>query len=63
MIGAAHAGWRGALAGVVEATVEAMIERGAVRERVVAVIGPCIAQASYEVGPELLTQFTDYDAG
>jgi polyphenol oxidase len=63
VIGAAHAGWRGALAGVVEATVAAMIERGAVRERVVAVIGPCIAQASYEVGPELLTRFTDHDAG
>ena len=62
VIGAAHAGWRGALAGVVEATVEAMVERGAARERVVAVIGPCIAKASYEVGPELLTQFTDYDA-
>jgi polyphenol oxidase len=63
MIGAAHAGWRGALAGVIEATVEAMAERGAVRERTVAVVGPCIAQASYEVGPELLTRFTDHDPG
>ena len=61
VIGAAHAGWRGALAGVIEATVEAMVERGAVRERTVAAIGPCIAQASYEVGPELLTRFTDQD--
>jgi YfiH family protein len=61
VIGAAHAGWRGALAGIIEATVEAMAERGAVRERTVAAVGPCIAQASYEVGPELLTQFTDHD--
>ena len=61
VIGAAHAGWRGALAGVVEATVEAMVERGAVRARTVAAIGPCIAQGSYEVGPELLTRFTDDD--
>ena len=61
VIGAAHAGWRGALAGVIEATVEAMAERGAVRERTVAVIGPCIAQAYYEVGPELLTRFTEED--
>ncbi|HEX6114736.1 MAG TPA: peptidoglycan editing factor PgeF [Geminicoccaceae bacterium] len=63
VIGAAHAGWRGALAGVVEATVEAMVERGAVRERTVAAIGPCIAQASYEVGPELLTRFAEEDPG
>ena len=63
VIGAAHAGWRGALAGVIEATVEAMAERGAVRERTVAVVGPCIAQASYEVGPELLTRFTEEDPG
>jgi polyphenol oxidase len=61
VIGAAHAGWRGALAGVIEATIEAMIERGAVRERTVAAVGPCIAQASYEVGPELLTRFTAHD--
>lgn len=63
VIGAAHAGWRGALAGVIEATVEAMVDRGAVRERTVAAIGPCIAQGSYEVGPELLTRFTDHDPG
>ena len=61
VIGAAHAGWRGALAGVIEATVKTMVDRGAVRERTVAAIGPCIAQASYEVGPELLTRFTDHD--
>jgi polyphenol oxidase len=62
VIGAAHAGWRGALAGVIEATVETMVARGAARERTFAAIGPCIAQASYEVGPELLTRFIDHDA-
>jgi YfiH family protein len=63
VIGAAHAGWRGALAGVIEATVEAMVARGAARERTRAAIGPCIAQASYEVGPELLARFTEEDPG
>jgi YfiH family protein len=58
VIGAAHAGWRGALAGVIEATVEAMVGLGAAPARLVAAIGPCIAQPSYEVGPELLTRFT-----
>ncbi|HSA82356.1 MAG TPA: peptidoglycan editing factor PgeF [Geminicoccaceae bacterium] len=53
VIGAAHAGWRGALAGVVEATVEAMVSLGARPERISAAVGPCIAQASYEVGPDL----------
>jgi polyphenol oxidase len=61
VIGAAHAGWRGALAGVIEATVEAMVGLGAVRDHIRAAIGPCIAQESYEVGPELLTRFTDHD--
>jgi hypothetical protein len=58
VIGAAHAGWRGARAGVLEATVRAMVELGAAPERMAAAIGPCIAQASYEVGPELLRRFT-----
>jgi purine-nucleoside/S-methyl-5'-thioadenosine phosphorylase / adenosine deaminase len=53
VIGAAHAGWRGALAGVVEATVEAMVNLGARPERICAAVGPCIAQVSYEVGPDL----------
>jgi hypothetical protein len=61
VIGAAHAGWRGALAGVIEATVEAMVLLGAARARVVAAIGPCIAQPSYEVGPELLARFRAED--
>lgn len=63
VIGAAHAGWRGALAGVIEATADAMVELGAVRARLRGAIGPCIAQASYEVGPELLAQFRAEDPG
>jgi polyphenol oxidase len=51
VIGAAHAGWRGAVTGVLEATLAAMVELGA--QRITAVIGPCIHQASYEVGAEL----------
>jgi YfiH family protein len=57
VIGAVHAGWRGALAGVIEATVQAMVGLGAAPERIRAAVGPCIAQASYEVGPELLGAF------
>jgi polyphenol oxidase len=53
VIGAAHAGWRGAVAGVLEATLAAMAALGAGPERVVAVVGPCIAQASYEVAADL----------
>ncbi len=53
VVGAAHAGWRGALAGVLEATVAAMTALGARKARIAAAIGPCIAQASYEVGADL----------
>lgn len=53
VIGAAHAGWRGALAGVLEATVACMERLGARRARMAAAIGPCIAQASYEVASDL----------
>jgi len=53
VIGAAHAGWRGAVAGVLEATVAAMEGIGARRGRIAAAIGPCIGQASYEVGADL----------
>ena len=53
VIGAAHAGWRGAVAGVLEATLAAMTALGAVLGRVTAAIGPCIQQSSYEVGPDL----------
>jgi YfiH family protein len=57
VIGAAHAGWKGALTGVVEATVAAMERLGARRGDVVAALGPCIGRASYEVGPELVAAF------
>ncbi len=53
VIGAAHAGWRGAVAGVLEATLDAMARLGARPERVSAAIGPCIGQASYEVADDL----------
>jgi len=61
VIGAAHAGWRGALAGIAEAAVAAMERLGARRERIVAVLGPSISQANYEVGPELVARFTAAD--
>jgi len=57
VIGAAHAGWRGALDGVLEATVDAMEALGARRENIRAVIGPTISQRAYEVGPEFLDDF------
>jgi YfiH family protein len=53
VVGAAHAGWRGAVAGVLEATLAAMKACGAMPERITAAVGPCIAQASYEVGADL----------
>ena len=61
VIGAAHAGWRGAVDGVLEATIEAMEALGANRTDIVAVIGPTISQAAYEVGPEFLDRFRDED--
>ena len=63
VIGAAHAGWRGALDGVLEATVDAMETLGAARGNIRAVIGPSISQAAYEVGPELLDDFVADDPG
>jgi YfiH family protein len=57
VIGAAHAGWRGALAGVLDATVQAMAALGASPPRICAGVGPCIARASYEVGPEFPARF------
>jgi YfiH family protein len=62
VIGAAHGGWRGALAGVMEATVVAMTRLGARAERIRAGIGPCIGQPSYEVGPEFERAFAEADA-
>ena len=61
VVGAAHGGWRGALAGVMEATVAAMTRLGARTERIRAGIGPCIGQASYEVGPEFERTFAVAD--
>lgn len=61
VIGAVHAGWRGALAGVLEATVEAMRRLGAETSRIAAVIGPCIAQKSYEVGEDLRSAVVEQD--
>lgn len=63
VIGAAHAGWRGALDGVLEATVAAMQALGAKAETTVAVIGPTISQRAYEVGPEFLDAFLADDPG
>ena len=57
VIGAAHAGWKGAVAGITDATIAAMEKLGAKRERIVAVIGPTIGLTSYEVGPELVAVF------
>ena len=57
VIGAAHAGWKGALAGVTDATIAAMEALGANRTRIAAAIGPCIAQASYEVGLDFVARF------
>ena len=62
VIGAAHAGWTGALTGVLEATVAAMEGLGAERNGIVAAIGPMIRQPSYEVGSEFVTRFLDADA-
>ncbi|MCX7567001.1 peptidoglycan editing factor PgeF [Sulfitobacter sp. F26169L] len=61
VIGAAHAGWRGALDGVLDATLEAMESLGATRENTTAIIGPTISQRAYEVGPEFLESFLDID--
>ena len=63
VIGAAHAGWRGTLLGILEATLDAMEALGARRENTVAVIGPAISQRAYEVGPEFLDEFMGVDPG
>ncbi len=61
VIGAAHAGWRGARDGVLEATLLAMEALGATRARITAVIGPAISQAAYEVSPDFAQGFLDDD--
>ena len=63
VIGAAHGGWRGALNGVVDATISWMAALGAERPRIRAAIGPCIARRSYEVGPEFPQPFVAEDPG
>ena len=61
VVGAAHTGWRGLLAGVLESTVEAMEALGAERRRIHAALGPAIGRKSYEVGPEFPAPFLDAD--
>ena len=63
VVAAAHAGWRGALTGVIEATLDAMERSGAERGRIVAALGPIIRQPNYEVGPEFVARFAATDAG
>lgn len=63
VVGAAHAGWKGALGGIVHSTVTAMEALGARPARTVAVVGPCIAQASYEVGADFQSRFDHHDPG
>jgi purine-nucleoside/S-methyl-5'-thioadenosine phosphorylase / adenosine deaminase len=61
VVGAAHAGWRGALTGVIEATLAAMEALGAKRSRIAAALGPTIRQPNYEVGPEFIERFLAAD--
>lgn len=61
VVGAAHAGWKGALGGVLEAVLDAMTALGAEHGRIVATVGPAISQRAYEVGPEFVEQFLDED--
>lgn len=63
VVGAAHAGWRGAAGGVIAGTVSAMQDLGARPERIAAAVGPCIAQASYEVGEDMRAAFAAEDRG
>lgn len=63
VIGAAHAGWRGAFTGVIEATVAAMEKLGADRGRIAVALGPVISQPNYEVGAEFVERFVAADAG
>ena len=62
VVGAAHAGWKGALTGILEATVAAMEGLGARRDRIAAVLGPSIGPDNYEVGPEFVARFVEADA-
>ena len=61
VVAAAHAGWRGAVAGIIDSAIAQMERLGARRERISAAVGPCINQAAYEVGPEFEAQFLSRD--
>ncbi|OAN59227.1 peptidoglycan editing factor PgeF [Sphingomonas sp. TDK1] len=61
VVAAAHAGWKGAIAGVTDSTIEAMEALGARRERIAAAVGPCIARASYEVDSDFFRRFAEQD--
>lgn len=63
VVGAAHAGWKGAIGGVIEATLARMEELGASRGNITAVLGPMLSQANYEVGPEFVARFMAEDSG
>ena len=63
VIGAAHAGWRGAYKGIIENVIALMLSKGARKENIAAAVGPCIAQKSYEVDAGFFRQFTEKDAG
>ena len=63
VIGACHAGWKGAVSGITDATVLSMEKLGAARENIVAVLGPTISQSAYEVGPEFPKPFLEQDSG
>lgn len=62
LVGAAHAGWKGAFTGILDSAIEAMERLGAKRARITAVLGPTIGPAAYEVGPEFVTRFRDADS-
>ena len=63
VVGACHAGWKGALGGVLEATIDRMVALGARRSRIVAVLGPTIGRDAYEVGPDYVAGFVAADPG
>lgn len=61
VVAAAHAGWKGAFSGIIEATVASMVDHGAKRDRIKAALGPTISQSAYEVGPEFVARFIKAD--
>lgn len=63
VIGACHSGWKGALGGVIDSTVSLMVDLGARHDRIVAAVGPCIGQKSYEVGAEFRSSFLESGIG